>query len=247
MFDHITIRVSDLAASERFYRTVLGALGLEPSSASERMVRWREFMIAAPSEERPPTRGLHVGFVAPSREAVDAFWKAGTEAGYPDDGPPGERTQYREDYYGAFLRDPDGNSVEAVHHGDTRHGGVVDHLWIGVRELAPAQDFYDTIARHAGLRPGRRWEDGVQYRGAWATFSVIADGRPPTENLHIAFPASDRETVDDFHAAAVAAGYESNGEPGERARYGPGYYGAFVLDPDGTNVESVLGGLAGGS
>lgn len=245
MFDHITIRAADLAASERFYRTVLAPLGLEPDSASEQLVRWQEFMVAAPSEERPPTRGLHTGFLAPSREHVDAFWRAGTAAGYADDGAPGERSQYHEDYYGAFLRDPDGNSVEAVHHGDTRRGGCVDHLWIGVRDLTAAEAFYDTIARYTGLRPGRSWDAGVQFRGARASFSLVADGRAPTENLHLAFPAPDRETVDAFHAAAVAAGYESNGEPGPRARYGPGYYGAFVLDPDGNNIESVLGGLAG--
>jgi len=245
VFDHVLIRVSKLADSERFYRTVLGALGLEPSSASERIVRWRDFMIAAPSERHPPARGLHVGFVAPSREAVDAFWRAGTEAGYADDGAPGERPQYTQSYYGAFLRDPDGNSVEAVHHDDTRGGGVIDHLWIGVRELAPAAAFYETIARHTGLRAGRRWDAGAQFRGAWATFSLVADGRAPTEGLHLAFPAPDRRTVDEFHAAALAAGYESNGAPGERPQYGPDYYGAFVLDPDGNNVESVFGGLSG--
>ena len=87
----------------------------------------------------------------------------------------------------------------------------------------------------------------MQFRGPWATFSLVADGRAPTENLHIAFAAPDRETVKDFHAAAVASGYESNGEPGERPQYRPGYYAAFVLDPDGTNVESVLGGLSGAS
>jgi catechol 2,3-dioxygenase-like lactoylglutathione lyase family enzyme len=204
-------------------------------------------MVIAPGEERPPTRALHVAFVAASREQVDAFWKAGTEAGYSDDGAPGERTQYTDDYYGAFLRDPDGNSAEAVHHGDTRRGGCIDHLWIGVRDLAASAAFYDTIARHTGLRRGRRWDAGAQFRGAWATFTLVADGRPPTENLHIAFPAPDRETVEEFHAAALAAGYESNGEPGERPQYGPSYYGAFVLDPGGTNVESVLGGLSGGS
>ena len=247
MFDHVTIRVSDLSVSEAFYRTTLGALGAEPDSTSEHILRWQEFMVVAPSAERPPTRGLHVAFVASSRERVDAFWQAGTAAGYTDDGEPGERTQYRPDYYGAFLRDPDGNSVEAVHHGDTRRGGRIDHLWIGVRDLPRAQSLYDTVSRHTGLRPGRRWDHGVQFRGAWATFSLVADGRAPTEHLHIAFPAPDRETVDEFHAVAVAAGYESNGEPGERPQYGPRYYGAFVLDPDGTNVESVLGGLSGGS
>jgi catechol 2,3-dioxygenase-like lactoylglutathione lyase family enzyme len=240
VFDHVAIRASELPASERFYRTVLGALGIEPDRASDRLVRWQEFILAAANEERPPTRRVHIGFVAPTRAGVDAFWRAGTEAGYADDGPPADRPQYRPDYYGAFLRDPDGNSVEAVHHGDTRRGGHIDHLWIGVRELAAAEAFYETIARDTGLRPGRRWDDGVQFRGAWATFSLLADGREPTENLHIAFPAPDRATVEQFHATALAAGFQSNGEPGERPQYHPGYYAAFVLDPDGTNVESVV-------
>jgi catechol 2,3-dioxygenase-like lactoylglutathione lyase family enzyme len=61
----------------------------------------------------------------------------------------------------------------------------------------------------------------------------------PTEHVHMAFGASDDATVDAFHQAATEAGYHDNGPPGERAVYHPGYYGAFVLDPDGNNVEVV--------
>ncbi len=61
----------------------------------------------------------------------------------------------------------------------------------------------------------------------------------PTENVHVAFPASDHATVDEFTRAATAAGFRDNGGPGERAQYHPGYYGAFVLDPDGNNIEAV--------
>jgi catechol 2,3-dioxygenase-like lactoylglutathione lyase family enzyme len=240
MFAHVTIRAADRATSERFYRTVLSALGVEPTHELARLVAWDDFAILQADSEHPPTRHLHVAFVASSRAGVDAFWRAGIEDGYEDDGPPGERPHYRPDYYGGFLRDPDGNSVEAVHHGDTRRGGNVDHLWIGVRDLDAAAAFYGTIARHTGLRDGHRWEHGRQFRGAWATFSLIADGRPPTEQLHIAFRAPDRTTVEDFHAAATAAGYRSNGAPGERPQYGAGYYAAYVFDPDGTNVESVI-------
>jgi catechol 2,3-dioxygenase-like lactoylglutathione lyase family enzyme len=242
MFDHVALRVSDRDASERFYRTVLTALEIEPDDEREALVRWEEFLLGSAREDRPPTRHVHLGFVAPSRAHVEGFWRAGVDAGYADDGAPGERTAYREDYYGAFLLDPDGNSVEAVHHGDTRRGGHLDHIWIGVRDLAGAEAFYTTISRYTGLRPGRRWEHGVQFRGPWATFSLVADGRPPTENLHIAFTAPDRETVREFHAAATAAGYESNGEPGERPEYHPGYYAAFALDPDQNNIESVFDG-----
>ncbi len=227
-------------ASESFYRSVLGTLGIEPTHAGDVFVEWDDFATGQADAKSPPTRNLHVAFCAGSRADVDRFWQVGREGGYADDGPPGERPQYRPDYYGAFLLDPDGNSVEAVHHGDIRRGGHIDHLWIGVRDLDASATFYSTVAPHTGIREGRRWEEGRQFRGAWATFSLVADGRPPTEGLHIAFPAPDRTTVDDFHRVATSAGYRDNGAPGERPVYHPGYYGAFVLDPDGTNVESVF-------
>jgi catechol 2,3-dioxygenase-like lactoylglutathione lyase family enzyme len=240
MFDHVTIRVSDLPASERFYRTTLGELGIEPTYAGAGVVEWNDFAIVAADGEHPPTRRLHVGFVAPTREHVGAFWRAGLNAGGKDDGEPGERLQYTDGYYGAFVRDPDGNSAEAVIHSDVRRGGHIDHLWIRVRDLDAASIFYATVARHTGLREGRRWQEGRQFRGAWATFSLVADGTPPTENLHVAFPATDRRTVEDFHRATTAAGYRDNGAPAERPHRRRGYYGACILDPDGTNVESVF-------
>jgi catechol 2,3-dioxygenase-like lactoylglutathione lyase family enzyme len=239
VFDHVTIRVADRQKSERFYRTVLSRLGIEPTYAEPDMIEWDDFSIMPADERTAPTRHLHLGFVAQSRELVDAFWRAGVDAGYRDDGPPGARP-YRPEYYGAFLLDPDGNSAEAVHHGDTRRGGHIDHLWIRVGDLDATQAFYAVIARHCGLREGRRWDAGVQFRGGWATFALVDDGAPKTENVHLAFPAPDRRTVDDFHAAAKAAGYRSNGGPGERPQYHAGYYSAYVLDPDGNNIESVF-------
>lgn len=241
MFDHVGVACSDLAASERFYRTVLSAMGVEPDHADPELVEWDDWAIGPADREHPVTRGLHVGFRARSREAVDAFWRAGVEAGYRDDGAPGPRPVYRPDYYGAFLLDPDGNSTEAVHleHSGAEPGGRIDHLWIGVRDPAASRRFYETIAPHAGLRTRMTEPDRVQMAGDDFSFSLLADGRPLTENVHIAFPAHDDETVRAFHAAAIAAGYEDNGGPGERAIYHPGYYGAFVLDPDGHNVEVV--------
>jgi len=236
----VTIRASSREASERFYARLLGRLGIEPTRRDSEIVEWDDFSLMAADEQHRPSRNLHIAFVAPSRAHVDDFWRAGVAAGYADDGAPGERPLYRADYYGAFLRDPDGNSAEAVHHGDTRRGGHIDHLWIGVRDLAAAEAFYTQLARHAGLRSGRRWDGGVQFRGAWATFSLVQDGRPASEHLHIAFPAPDRETVHDFHDAALAAGAPSNGAPGERSSYHASCYSAYVLDPDGNNLESVV-------
>lgn len=240
VFARVTIGASNPAASERFYRTVLAPLEIEPDVQRRELLGWDDFAIAPADATRPATRHLHVAFVAPSHEHVDAFWRAGRDAGYRDAGAPGPRTEYREDYYGAFLLDPDGNSAEAVHHADCRRGGHIDHLWIGVRDLARSEAFYTTVSPHIGLRPGRRWDGGIQFRGAWATFSLVADGRPATEGLHMAFPAPDRVTVEDFHRAATAAGYPGNCEPGARPQHGVGCYAASVLDPDGSSVESAV-------
>jgi catechol 2,3-dioxygenase-like lactoylglutathione lyase family enzyme len=241
VFDHVAIAVADLGASERFYRTVLSVLGIEPSHADAKLVEWEDWDIGPADREHPLTRGLHVGFRAPSREAVDAFWQAGIDAGYRDDGAPGRSTVDGLDHYGGFLLDPDGNSAGAVHteRDDPVPDGWVDHVWIRVRDLAASKRFYTTIAASAGLELGVDEPDRVQLNGAGHSFSLIDDERPHTEHLHVAFPAQDDATVRSFHAAALAAGYEDHGGPGERAVYHPGYYGAFVLDPDGHNVEVV--------
>jgi catechol 2,3-dioxygenase-like lactoylglutathione lyase family enzyme len=241
MFDHVGIAVSDLAASERFYRTVLSVLGVEPSHADAELVEWEDWDIGPVDGEHPVTRGLHVGFRAPDRAAVDAFWQAGVDAGHLQDGAPGARPVYGPDYYGGFLFDPDGNSVEAVH-GDRKHpvpNGSIDHLWLRVRDPKASRRFYTTIAPYAGLRLTHDAPDRVQLSGPDFSFSLVRDERPLTEHVHLAFAADADATVRAFHAAALSAGYQDNGGPGERAVYHPGYYGAFVLDPDGHNIEVV--------
>ena len=237
MFDHVTIRVSDRAASERFYATVLATLGIEQSHSGEDFPEWDDFSLAEADDGHGVTRRLHVAFVAPSRPHVDEFWRAGTQAGYRSDGAPGARPQYRDDYYGAFLLDPDGNSAEAVHHGVLRAGGVVDHLWIRVADVAAAKRFYATVAPHAGFRLRTDTAERAQFVGESGSFSLVAGA--PAENVHLAFPVDDDGVVDAFHRAATQAGYADNGAPGERRIYHEGYYAAFVLDPDGNNVELV--------
>ena len=240
MFDHVTIRATDLDASLRFYRTVLSAAGIEVDGRGDEYTEWQDFSVAPAGDGRPATRRLHVGFAVASRAAVDAFHRAGIEAGYRDDGAPGER-DYTDTYYGAFLLDPDGNSAEAVHREDGRTDGHVDHVWFRVPDVAAARDFYLAIAPHAPIRLNRDTPERVAFTRdgeGGGDFSMVA-GDEPTEGLHLAFLAPDRATVDAFHAAALAAGYRDNGAPGERPEYHRGYYGAFVLDPAGTNVESV--------
>jgi catechol 2,3-dioxygenase-like lactoylglutathione lyase family enzyme len=233
--DHVTIRVSDPEESDRLYTTVLGVLGLEPSR-SELGVEWGDFSIN--TDGGPVTRNLHIAFFADTSDLVDAFHRAGVEAGFADDGAPGARPQYGPDYYGGFLRDPDGNSVEAVTGARRRERGAIDHLWLRSSDLAAVKAFYETIGPFAGFGLGDDEPDRVQFLTSTASLSFVTGG-PPTEHVHMAWPATDNAVVDAFHREAVAAGYESNGAPGERAVYHPGYYAAFVLDPDGHNVEVV--------
>jgi catechol 2,3-dioxygenase-like lactoylglutathione lyase family enzyme len=237
LFDHVTIRVSDRPGSERFYATVLRTLGIEQSAGQDALAEWDDFSIAPAGAERPVTRGLHIGFAAPSRAHVDAFWRAGVDAGYRDDGAPGPRPQYAPDYYGGFLLDPDGNSAEAVN-GGVLPGGHIDHLWIRVGDVAAARRFYVAVAPFTGFRLNNDRTELAQFRaGDGTSFSVVAGN--PTEHVHLAFGAGDDATVEAFHRAATGAGYRDNGDPGERAVYHAGYYGAYVLDPDGNNVEVV--------
>jgi catechol 2,3-dioxygenase-like lactoylglutathione lyase family enzyme len=237
MFDHVTVRGTDRTASERFYDTVLAPLGIDRTYRTGAFSEWQDFQVTGADDSYPTTRRLHVGFAAPSREQVDEFWRVGTEAGYSDDGQPGPRPKYREDYYGAFLLDPDGNSAEAVHHSGIRRDGIIDHLWIRVADVAAARRFYETIARYAVLGLREDTPELVRFAGRSGSFSLVSG--TPTENLHMAFPTDDDGDVQRFHQAATDAGYRSNGPPGERPRYHPGYYAAYVLDPDGNNIEVV--------
>jgi catechol 2,3-dioxygenase-like lactoylglutathione lyase family enzyme len=237
VFDHVTIRVSDRPASEQFYNTVLTTLGIDETYRTEQFSEWQDFMLTGAGPGDPPTQRLHIGFAAPSRDQVDQFWQTGTAAGYSEDGRPGPRPEYGKDYYGAFLLDPDGNSAEAVHDGALRRDGIIDHLWIRVADLAEAKRFYETIAPHAGLRTAYDTPDRVRFAGSSGSFSIVTG--PPTENLHLAFPTDDDDAVASFHRVAIEAGYRSRGTPGERPRYHPGYYAAYILDPDGNNVEVV--------
>jgi catechol 2,3-dioxygenase-like lactoylglutathione lyase family enzyme len=238
MFDHVGIRVSDRAASRRFYETVLAVLGIQMDHAGELYDEWDDFAIGAAEDDSRLTRGLHIGFPAQSREQVDEFWRAGVAAGYRSDGEPGPRPEYGDDYYGGFLLDPDGLSAEAVHYSDKlRDDGTIDHLWIRVRDVAASKRFYELVAPFGRFELHHDSAGRAGFSSGTGSFSVLAG--EPTENVHIAFPAEENATVDAFHAALTGAGYRDNGAPGERPIYHPGYYGAFVLDPDGNSIEIV--------
>jgi catechol 2,3-dioxygenase-like lactoylglutathione lyase family enzyme len=199
---------------------------------------WNDFSISQADGAHPTTRGAHVAFAAASRAQVDDWWRALTQAGYRDDGAPGPRPQYSPDYYGAFIRDQDDNSIEAVHHQTaTARAGLIDHLWIRVADLDATKRFYAAIAPTLGLEVGDRG-DRLHLRADSGGFTLLPG--PPTQNLHLAIGVGNQEAVHDFHRTGLRAGGRDNGAPGERPHYHPGYYGAYVLDPDSNNIEAVF-------
>ncbi len=237
VFDHVIVRVSDFEASLRCYELAFAELGYGEPYREEGFAEWEDLGIVA---DEPVTQNLHLALVASSREQVDSWWRAMTAAGHPEDGEPGPRPHYSPSYYGAFVRDPDGNSLEAVHRErSAKSENRLDHLWIRVRDLAESRLFYETVAPAVALRVRDGDERRFHVVGAGRSFALV-QGEPVTENVHVAFPAPDQATVDAFHQAALAAGFRDNGEPGERPQYHRGYYGAFVLDPDGNNIEAVF-------
>lgn len=117
---------------------------------------------------------------------------------------------------------------------------MLDHVTLGVSVLRRSIEFYDQALRPLGI--GRLAGDGRSFAGYGANrkaFFWIGQRGDIADGTHVAFAAPDRATVDAFYAAAVAAGGRDNGAPGLRPQYHPDYYGAFVLDPDGHNVEAV--------
>jgi catechol 2,3-dioxygenase-like lactoylglutathione lyase family enzyme len=116
---------------------------------------------------------------------------------------------------------------------------VFDHVIVNVGDLAASRAFYEQALAPLGgtvvMKFGDRCAFGFDRRPQF----WLAQRGPATTGLHLAFPAADQEAVDEFHRAALAAGGTDNGAPGPRPQYHPAYYGAFVLDAHGNNVEAV--------
>jgi catechol 2,3-dioxygenase-like lactoylglutathione lyase family enzyme len=238
MFDHITLRVPDLAAATRAFTAALDELEIVQTTSTQNFSVWGNFALTQTDEEHPIARRVHVAFIAPTSAHVDRFGRAAINAGFADDGPAGVRPQYAEDYYAAFLKDAAGNSFEAVHRDRERPRGNIDHVAIRVNDLETSTAFYSTIGAAAGLTIRRQTADRAVFSLDASNGSLLVIAGEPTQNTHLAFTGND-DDVRRFHTDATAAGYRSNGGPGERPRYHDGYYAAFVLDPDGNNIEVV--------
>jgi catechol 2,3-dioxygenase-like lactoylglutathione lyase family enzyme len=123
---------------------------------------------------------------------------------------------------------------------------MIHHLSLGVRDLAAAAAFYDGVLGALGFR--RVFEDdeaigyGLEDDEDILCLKLRADASPPGAGFHLAFAAPTRVAVDAFHAAGMRAGGGDNGGPGLREEYGPTYYAAFLVDPDGHRIEAVVKG-----
>lgn len=127
---------------------------------------------------------------------------------------------------------------------ELHRGRLVDHIQLVVGDLAASRRFYEAVFAALDVPLGGEGHDyfWVDELFISSVDSPAARGRP-TGYHHLAFQAKDAVAVDAFHRAGLAAGGKDNGAPGERA-YHPGYYAAFLLDPDGNNIEAVYHGPA---
>ncbi|MDJ1133097.1 VOC family protein [Streptomyces iconiensis] len=117
---------------------------------------------------------------------------------------------------------------------------MLDHIAVQVRDVATSAAFYETVLAPLGAGRTKEFGEFVSFGTTGHTLWLIpmtGEGQP--RELHLAFTAADRAAVDSFHAAAVEAGAESLHAPRVRPEYHASYYGAFVRDPDGNNVEAV--------
>jgi catechol 2,3-dioxygenase-like lactoylglutathione lyase family enzyme len=118
-------------------------------------------------------------------------------------------------------------------------GRLVDHVHINVADLEKSARFYAAVLAALELPVGRHNEHFFQ---ADELFVSLPGPGQKISHVHLAFQARDEAMVKRFYDAAIAAGGTDNGGPGERSKYHPGYYAAFVFDPDGNNIEAVIHG-----
>jgi catechol 2,3-dioxygenase-like lactoylglutathione lyase family enzyme len=126
---------------------------------------------------------------------------------------------------------------------------MLDHISLGVRDIKRARRFYDAALAPLGYRCVSDYGATLGYGAKEAALWVGEAKRPvaadPESGLHVCLSAPTRQSVDAFYAAALSAGGSDNGKPGLRADYGPNYYAAFVVDPDGYRLEAYCGRAAG--
>ena len=263
MFSHFTLGSNDLKRSQQFYEPVLLALGLSRIETGIEDVltmyshpdqRHPHLFVCSPLDGLPATwsNGFHLAFNAKTTDAVDAFYAAAMEHGGYDEGAPGLRKHYAPDYYAAYVRDPDGNKLQAVCYTAGRSsdqaGEILSHITLGHQSLAREQKFYQGVLSSLGYseipEEGDFESAGFGIDGYELPVTYIQpafDGRTATwgNGTHVAFLAPTRQSVDAFHRAALANDGKCCGAPGLRPQYSENYYAAYVYDPAGNKIQAV--------
>lgn len=263
MFSHFTLGTNDLDRALSFYNGVMSPLGqvlvYEDIDVGYLMYAppdrsYPHLFICRPVDGLPATwsNGFHIAYNAPDTSTVDRFFDAAVSRGGYNEGEPGYRTQYEADYYGAYVRDPDGNKLQAVCYSEGLRTGVtgevVSHITIGLADLERERAFYSTVLGELGIveLPEEADDESSGYGLAGFQLPVVYvqptfDGRPATwgNGTHTAFRAESREAVNRFHATALKNGGTCDGPPGPRPQYSPHYYGAYIRDPVGNKLQAV--------
>ena len=261
MFTHFTLGTNDRPRAEAFYAAIMPALGLKLVKSVDSFFAYGAgpeappwLVINPPFDGLPATwsNGFHIALRAKDDVAVRDFHAAALAAGGIDEGAPGLRPDYAPDYYAAYVRDPEGNKLQAVHYRDGRAAGpcgdVVSHVTLGSNDLARARAFYEGLLTVLGL--DRLLEE--ETTGEDLAFGLTGtrlpilfvqrpfDGRPATwgNGAHVSFDAASRGAVRAFHQAALSLGGSDEGGPGLRPIYHANYYAAYVRDPDGNKLQA---------
>lgn len=263
MFSHFTLGSNDLRRSQCFYDRIMPVLGqtLIHAAPDDGYLMYGpadqsypHLFLCTPFDGLPATwsNGYHIAFVTSDSEAVDRFYKTALDEGGYDEGPPALRPQYAADYYGAYIRDPDGNKLQAVCYRNGREAGrtgdVVSHITIGLSDLARDRAFYEALLATLGIvvLPEESDETSAGFGLSGCDLPVVYlqptfDGRPATwgNGAHTAFAAPDRAAVDQFHAVGISLGAVCEGPPGLRPNYSAHYYAAYLRDPLGNKLQAV--------
>ncbi len=211
--------------------------------------------ICRPYDGRPASHGngFHIAWVAADRAAAEAFHVAALAHGGSDEGAPGYRPHYNADYFAAYVRDPDGNKLQAVCYENGRKAGpggtILSHITLPFDDLAAALAFYEPVFATLGISrlrsfdlPGEAYafsRDGAELPVAYALQPF--DGRPTTygNGQHVSFFAETSAQVKRFFETAIGLGAADDGPPGIRPDYTQPYYAAYVRDPAGTKIQAV--------
>src|ERR687892_1741062 len=145
MFDHITLRVADLALTSSALQALFDQVEIEQTTSTPSLSVWGNFALTQTDDEHPIARGVRIGFTAPTTAHVDRFAQVGVDLGFAADDSAAARPDHLAAYSAAFVTDAAGNSFGAVHRDGARPQGNVDHVAIRVSDVEASTAFFVTI------------------------------------------------------------------------------------------------------